>query len=117
MSAPDFTIKQNATLTLELDALDGDVGTVTAVQATLRRLKSPSYVLSGADPVAANFTITPRAAAGPWPAGWTLKLPPSVTLPLESGLYAADARLSFGADDAEVTKSWTIFVEVAASRP
>lgn len=117
MSAPDFTIKQGATLTLELDAMQGDVGTVTSAQASLRKLKGPSYVLSGAEPEAADFTVTARAAAGIYPDGWTLKLPPSVTSTLETGTYACDARITFGPDDAEITESWTVEVKAPATKP
>lgn len=117
MSAADFAIKQGATLALELDAMQGDVGTVTSAQASLRKLKGPSQLLTGAEPEAADFTVTARAAAGAYPAGWTLKLLPSVTSGLETGLYVADARITFGPDDAEITESWTVEVKAPATRP
>lgn len=116
MSVPEFTVKQGATLALELDALQGDVGTVTSILASLRKVKSSSYVLTGAEPEAADFTVTPRAAVGDVPAGWSLKLPPSITATLETGIYVADARLAFGVDDAEITQSWTVKVEAPATR-
>ena len=44
-------------------------------------------------PVAASFTVSPRAAAGDIPAGWTLTIPASVSATLSPGAYLADARL------------------------
>lgn len=117
MSEATYTFRRGETIRLALDAMSGDVSSVTAVMAKLRRRRSAALALTGAEPVAASFTVTARAAAGDVPAGWDLTIAPSVTDTLEAGLYAADARLSFGADDAETTEGWTVQIMEAATRP
>lgn len=117
MSEALYTFRRGETIRLALDAMSGDVSSVTAVHADLRRRKLPATALTGSETVAASFVVTPRAAVGDIPAGWDLTVPPSVSDTLPAGLYAADARLSFGPDDAETTEGWTVEIREAATRP
>lgn len=110
-----YSFHRGETIRLCLDAISGDPESVTGVTAQLRKRRG--NVLTGSEPVAGTFAVSERAATVDYPAGWDLALPPSVTSTLAPGLYSADARLAFGADDAQITESWTIEIKPAASAP
>lgn len=116
MSDPVYTFARGATVRLALDVLDGSTAAVTAVSAVLRKVAKIGALPLTGEPVAATFTVTPRAASGAIPAGWDLVIPPSVTASLAAGYYAGDARLNFGSNDADVTRAWTIVLQDAVTR-
>jgi hypothetical protein len=79
-----------------LDAASGDPATVTAITATMRkvRVSGSSVVVDRGDPIAVE--VTERAADGCIPAGWTLRVPGSVSRDLDVCSYGIDARLEVG---------------------
>ena len=52
--------------------------------------------VSAGTPVAAAFSISPRAAVGDIPPGWTLSIDAAISAALMPGNYLADARLDVG---------------------
>jgi hypothetical protein len=90
---PPYIFQRGETISLALDALSGDPTGVTVITAQLKAVAPGRLSVAADAPVAANFAITPRAAAGEVPAGWTLTIPASASAALAAGFYAADARL------------------------
>jgi hypothetical protein len=90
---PPYIFQRGETVTLALDALSGDPASVSAINAQLKAVAPGRLSVAPDAPVAASFTIVPRAAAGDTPAGWTLTIPASLSATLAAGFYAADARL------------------------
>lgn len=88
-----FQRGEDVSIALDIEA-GGTVGDVSAVSARLRRLAPGKRVLSPADPIAATFSVAPRAAAGDIPEGWTFTIPASTSIDLDAGHYLADARLT-----------------------
>lgn len=80
-------------IALALDATAGDISMVSSVSAQLKAIPPGRAVLPEGVPVAAIFSITPRAATDLAPAGWTLLIPASTSIGLGAGNYAADAQL------------------------
>ena len=88
-----YDFRRGETLSLALDAMSGDPGTVTSISANLRKMLAGATEVDPDAPVAAVATVTSRAAVGSEPAGWTLTISSTDTLALETGTYALDARL------------------------
>jgi hypothetical protein len=82
-----YVFQRGETITLALEALSGDVGTVTAITADMKALAPGRTSVSAQDPVAASFAITANST------GWTLTIPAAVSAALLAGSYLADARL------------------------
>ena len=80
---------------LALDAVQGDVGTVSSISAKLRSVQ----ILSGGkisftDVVAPiELTVSPREPLGDDPAGWNLTGTAEQSANLSEGLYGIDAML------------------------
>ena len=88
-----YIYQRGETISLALDALSGGSASVTAISAQLKAVAPGRMHVSPEAPVAANFVISPRAAADALPAGWTLTIAPAVSATLSAGFYAADARI------------------------
>ena len=81
-------------IALALDATAGDVSTVSNLSAQLKAIPTGRAVLPDGVPVAATFSVTPRAATSMTPAGWTLLIPASISVGLTAGNYVGDAQLT-----------------------
>jgi hypothetical protein len=88
-----YTFQRGETLFLALDAVTGDPLSVTSISAVMKAVPPGRTVVPEGAAVAANFSITPRAAEGDIPAGWTLTIPATISASLAAGAYMADARL------------------------
>ena len=89
-----YTFQRGETLLLALDAVGGDPLTVSAITASMKKVSPGRTGVSPGTPVAANFDVVLRAAAGNIPAGWTLSIAAANSAALTAGSYLADARLS-----------------------
>jgi hypothetical protein len=90
-----FEYAVGGTIGIELDAESVDSG-VVATAAALRRLNyDRSDFRDGAPSI--PMTITPRAAAGNFPAGWRVTLAAAAAAALEPGYYGANAWFQSGA--------------------
>lgn len=108
----DFRIGETASI--ELDAVAGDPLTVTAPEAYLAPADmrgSVAVIREGA--ARTTLTITPRAASGTIPAGWTVTLSASASAALTPGVYGIDAKLPVGGG-IEITDT-TAFVQLTRS--
>ena len=85
-----YVFTRGETILLALDALTGDPLTVTGISAKLRAIAPGRTTIAPSAPVAADFTVTNRAANGSVPAGWDLV---AASTSLAAGRYGADARL------------------------
>ena len=90
---PPFQFQRGETISLALDAVTGDPLTVTAIDAVMKAVPPGRTGVPDNAPVAATFSIAPRAASGEIPPGWTLSINASVSAALTPGAYLADARL------------------------
>jgi hypothetical protein len=88
-----YVFTRGEDIAVALDAVSGDVATVSAISAALKPIPGWRAVLPAGTPAAAMFIITPRAAATDIPAGWTLLIPALVSATLAVGNYVADALL------------------------
>jgi hypothetical protein len=88
----------------------GDVSLLTNRKATLR-LATPDREVDESAPVAAQFTITPRAAAGDIPAGFDFTVSGDITKTLESGVYAVNVALGAGGTPLGITEPLFILIE------
>ena len=88
-----YIFQRGETVSLVLDALSGDPASVSAITAQLKAVAQGRLSVAPDAPVAASFSITPRAAIDDLPSGWTLTIPASLSATLAAGFYAADARL------------------------
>lgn len=88
-----YVFQRGETISLALDAVTGDPATVTAITAKLKAVPPGRTTVSAASPAAATFAIVNRAAAGEFPAGWTLMIAAAASSALTPGAYLADARL------------------------
>jgi hypothetical protein len=93
---PPFVYQRGETISLALDALTGDPAGVTAVTAAMKAVPPGRTSVPADTPVAATFVVSPRAAAGDVPAGWTLTINAAASAELVAGAYLADARLVVG---------------------
>ncbi len=88
-----FAYQRGETVSLALDAVEGDPLTVSNVTAQLKAVPPGRTAVPAGAPVAASFIVTPRIATTEHPAGWTLTLSAPTSATLASGTYLADARL------------------------
>jgi hypothetical protein len=91
-----FEFARGETISLALDAVEGDPASVSAVAARLKPVGAGGTVVAAGAAVAASFAVTSRAAAGDDPAGWTLTIGAAESQALKPGLYRADARIEIG---------------------
>jgi hypothetical protein len=89
-----FTFQRGETILLALDALEGDPGQVTSINAAMKAVPAGRTMAPASAPVVANFTIASRVATSVNPAGWTLSLSAAQSAALVPGAYVADARLT-----------------------
>ncbi len=88
-----YTFQRGETVSLALDAVQGDPLTVTSVTAAMKPVAAGRSMIDPASAVAASFVVTPRVAAGGLPGGWTLTIPAAASAALAGGTYLADAKL------------------------
>ena len=88
-----YTFQRGETVSIALDAVQGDPATVTSVTAALKPVAAGRTLVDPGATVAATFSVSNRAAAGNIPAGWTLTLSAAISAGLAAGTYLADARL------------------------
>ncbi len=91
---PPYIFQQGETISLALDAVSGDPVDVAVIAAQLKALPPGRTSVPAGAPVAAAFLITPRAASGDVPPGWTLTIAAETSALLQPGSYLADARLN-----------------------
>jgi hypothetical protein len=109
---PPYIFQQGETISLALDAVSGDPADVSAIAAQLKALPPGRTTVPVGAPIAAAFVISPRAASGDVPPGWTLSIAAEPSAQLQAGSYLADARLSV-ASGVIITES--ISLRIAAS--
>ncbi|MFN3747366.1 MAG: hypothetical protein ACK4SJ_01630 [Sphingorhabdus sp.] len=90
---PPYTFQRGETISLALDAVTGDPLTVTAISAAMKIVPPGRTGVPDGAPVAATFSISPRAAVGGIPPGWTLTIDAATSATLVACNYLADARL------------------------
>lgn len=88
-----YIFQRGETISLALDAVTGDPLSVTAIDAVMKVVPPGRTGVPDGAPVAATFSISPRAAQGDIPPGWTLMIDALTSATLRSGAYLADARL------------------------
>lgn len=94
-----FNFQRGETILVALDATVGDVSEVTSVEPKLVRIAS-----GGADiplealPQDITIDVIDRAADGPIPAGWNLKISAADSATLLPGIYALDCKVDVGGD-------------------
>lgn len=88
-----FVYQRGETISLALDAVSGDPLSVSAITAQLKAVPAGRTTIAANTPIAATFTVTPHAAQGDLPAGWTLTVDAATSTTLTAGAYLADARL------------------------
>ena len=89
-----FEYGLGGTVVIELDAESVDPG-VVAVSAAMKRLNYDRSEFRDAAP-SIPMTITPRPAAGAFPAGWHVVLNAAAAAVLEPGFYGATAWFQLG---------------------
>ncbi len=90
---PPYIFQRGETISLALDAVTGDPLSVTAIGAAMKAVPPGRTGVADSAPVAATFSISPRAAQGDIPPGWTLTINAAISAALSPGSYLADARL------------------------
>lgn len=88
-----YIFQRGETILLALDAVTGDPLTVTAIGAVMKAVPPGRTGVPDGAPVAATFSVIPRAAVGEIPPGWTLTVDAATSATLVAGNYLADARL------------------------
>jgi hypothetical protein len=88
-----FVYQRGETISLALDAVSGDPAGVSIISAQLKAVPPGRTSVPAGAPVAASFTVAPRADSGGIPPGWTMTIPAATSAGLASGSYLADARL------------------------
>jgi hypothetical protein len=91
-----YIFQRGETISLALDAVTGDPLTVTAISAAMKAVAPGRTSASAGTPVAAAFAISPRAAMGDIPPGWSLIVDALISAALMPGNYLADAKLTVG---------------------
>jgi hypothetical protein len=109
-----YTFQRGETISLALDAVTGDSLSVTAISAAMKAVAPGRTSVSAGTPVAAAFTISPRAAQGDIPPGWSLTVDAAASAALAVGNYLADARLSV-AGGVIITESVAIAIRESVS--
>lgn len=89
-----YTFQRGETVSLALDAVQGDPLSVSSVTAALKPLIAGRTMVDPAAAVAATFVVSSRIAAGQIPAGWTLTISAATSAALAAGTYLADAKLN-----------------------
>jgi len=92
-----YTFQRGETVSIALDAVQGDPLSVTAIGAAMKPLAAGRSAIDPAAAVAATFMVTARPAVGDLPAGWTLTIPAAISATLAAGTYLADAKLTVAA--------------------
>jgi hypothetical protein len=82
-----YTFQRGETVSLALDAVQGDPLTVTSVTAALKPLSAGRTMVDPGAAVAATFVVANR------PGGWTLTISAAASAALAAGTYLADAKL------------------------
>lgn len=82
---PPYTFQRGETISLALDAVTGDPLTVTAIGAVMKAVPPGRTGVPDGAPVAAAFSISPRAAVGDIPTGWTLNVDATLSATLVPG--------------------------------
>ena len=90
------TFRKGEDIVVALDAVSGDVGTVSSVTARMRRVTHFTNSEYNLEDTSIAMSVADRAASGDIPAGWTFTLLAASTAALELGLYAIDATLNVG---------------------
>jgi hypothetical protein len=109
-----YIFQRGETISLALDAVSGDLLSVTALTARMKAVAPGRTSVSPTTPLAASFTVIPRSAAGDIPPGWTLTIPAIASAMLIAGSYLADAKLSVGGG-VIVTESIAIRIKESVS--
>lgn len=91
-----FTYQRGETISLALDAVEGDPASVGAVTAQLKYVPPGRTAVPAGALAAASFAVSTRAATSEFPAGWTLTISAAASAALSAGNYQADARLNVG---------------------
>lgn len=107
------TFQRGETISLALDAVAGDPLTATLISAAMKAVAPGRTSAARTAPVAAAFTIIPRAADADHAAGWTMTVPAAVSAGLDAGIYVADARVELA--DGTVTVSDAISIRLIES--
>ncbi|MBL0924417.1 MAG: hypothetical protein IBJ12_08120 [Sphingomonadaceae bacterium] len=109
-----YIFQRGETISLALDAVTGDPLSVTAMSASMKAVAPGRTSVSAASPVAAVFTVAPRAAQGNIPPGWNLTIDAASSAALQAGSYMADARLQIGGG-VVITESVAIAIRESVS--
>lgn len=109
-----YIFQRGETISLALDAVTGDPLSVTAISAAMKVVAPGRTSVSAGTPVAATFTISPRAAQGDIPPGWNLTIDAASSAALATGNYLADAKLTVGGG-VVITESVAIAVRESVS--
>lgn len=84
------TFRIGEDLSVALDAIAGDTGTVTAITAQMKPAKVlANRIVLDDTAVGIAMTVTSRGADG-----WLVSLPAAATAALAAGIYGIDARLT-----------------------
>lgn len=109
-----YIFQRGETISLALDAVTGDPLSVTAISAAMKAVAPGRTSVNAGTLVAAVFAISPRAAQGDIPPGWSLTVDAAVSAALATGNYLADARLEVGGG-VVITESVAISVRESVS--
>lgn len=91
-----YIFQRGETITLALDAVQGDPLAVTGITAHMKAVPPGRSGVDTNTPVAAAFSVFPRTIQDTLPAGWTLTIDAATSAGLAVGSYLADARLQIG---------------------
>lgn len=81
-------------IAVALDAVSGDPADVTTITAKMRRSTSSTAFSPDPRSPAINLVVTPRPAAGEFPAGWNVSLAAAQSANLRPGVYGIDAKVT-----------------------
>jgi hypothetical protein len=109
-----YIFQRGETILLALDCVTGDPLAVSAITASMKAVAPGRTGVDAGAPVAAAFAISPRAAQGDIPPGWTLTVDASASAQLAVGNYRADAKLSV-AGGVVITESIPIAIRESVS--
>jgi hypothetical protein len=106
--------QRGETVSLALDCVTGDPLAVTSISAGMKAVAPGRTSVSAGAPVAAVFAVSPRAAQGDIPPGWTLTIDAATSAALAVGSYLADAALTV-AGGVIITESVTLSIRESVS--